>query len=363
MGATGIGLVVASPGDRAMEVASWMWPPLMVALAAWVYVELRRSIPGRTRWVLTPVLTVLVLASVGALYGNIAVARDRGSFPAAGELYDVGGHRLHIDCRGTGSPTVVLSNSAGGTSAGWARISSAVSVTTRVCAYDRAGQGWSEEASSPRDGIESARELHTLLAKAGEHGPYVLVGHSTGGTYAMTYAARHPEDVAGLVLLDSSSPDQFEMPAYPDTYAMLRRLYGLMPTVSRVGITHLTPGASLLPAPDAARVDAVTSAPKSFRNQHDEVAVIPQVFRQAKALTTLGDKPLAVVTASETATNTEGWVEAQDELVTLSSNVVHQTVESSHMGLVEGAGPADASVRAIDAVVTSVRSHRPLPSS
>ena len=112
-----------------------------------------------------------------------------------------------------------------------------VAATTRVCAYDRAGQGWSEDAASPRDGVQSAEELHTLLAKAGEHGPYVLVGHSTGGTYAMTYAARYPDQVAGLVLLDSSSPEQFtRMPAFSGQYKMMMRpTYSLMPTLSRLG--------------------------------------------------------------------------------------------------------------------------------
>ncbi len=113
----------------------------------------------------------------------------------------------------------MLANGLGTTSASWARVTAPIAERTRVCAYDRAGQGWSDEASNQRDGIESAQDLHELLAAAGENGPYVLVGHSTGGTYAMTYAARYPDEVAGLVLLDSSSPEQFtQMPAYSSQY-------------------------------------------------------------------------------------------------------------------------------------------------
>ena len=224
MGATGAALVVLNPGNQTMTALNWVWPPLMVALTAWMFVQMRRSVTGKARWVLTPVLAVLALASIGATYANIAGTRDQAAFAAPGKLYDVGGHRLHLDCHGHGSPTVVLSNGLGGVSAGWARITGPVAATTRVCAYDRAGQGWSDDAASPRDGVQSAEDLHTLLAEAGEHGPYVLVGHSTGGTYAMTYAARYPEQVAGLVLLDSSSPEQFtRMPAFSGQYTMMMR--------------------------------------------------------------------------------------------------------------------------------------------
>ena len=264
---------------------------------------------------------MLALASIGATYDNIARTGDQATFAAPGKLYDVGGHRLHLDCHGHGSPTVVLSNGLGEVSASWARITAPVAATTRVCAYDRAGQGWSDEAASPQDGVQSAEDLHTLLAEAGEHGPYVLVGHSTGGTYAMTYAARYPEQVAGLVLLDSSSPEQFtRMPAYPGQYAVMRRAYALLPTLSRLGLGHLVPATSHLPAADAARVTAITSAPQAYRNQRDEVSVIPEVFAQAQALTTFGNRPLAVLTASATSTGTDGWVGAQDQLAALSPN-------------------------------------------
>jgi pimeloyl-ACP methyl ester carboxylesterase len=361
MGVTGAALVVATPSDRTMTALTWVWPPLVLALAVWMFVQMRRSVTGKARWVLTPVVGVLALGSLGAVYGNVVQTTDEVVTAAPGKLYDVGGHRLHLDCQGEGSPTVVLSNGLGGVSAAWARITTPVSPTTRVCAYDRAGQGWSDEASSPLDGVESAEELEALLAAAGEEGPFVLVGHSMGGPYAMTFAARYPEQVAGLVLLDSSSPEQFtRVPAYPGQYQMLRRMYSLMPTLSRLGLGHLVPGASHLPADEAAKVDAITSTPRFYRNQRDEVSVIPELLEQSQELTTVGDRPVAVLTASATLEGTAGWDGAQDALAALSSNSVHRTVHSSHAGMVDDPHPAGAAVRAITDVVSSVRSGQPL---
>jgi pimeloyl-ACP methyl ester carboxylesterase len=363
MGATGTALLVFAPGNDAMTALNRVWPPLLLAMATWMFLRVRRSVRGKARWVLATVIGVLVLTAIGAIYDTIAGTDDLDRYAAPGELYDVGGHWLHLDCHGHGSPTVVLSNGLGGASAGWARITAPLAATTRVCAYDRAGQGWSDDAASPQDGVQSAEDLHTLLAAAGEHGPYVLVGHSTGGTYAMTYAARHPAQVAGLVLLDSSSPEQFtRMPAFPRQYAMMRRGYALMPTLSRLGLGQLVPATSHLPAADAAKVTAITSTSQYYRNQRDEVSVIPEVFAQAQALTTLDDRPLAVLTASENSVGNDGWAGAQDQLAALSTNSVHRTVDSTHTGLLEDVRPAAASVRAITEVISSVRTSTPLPS-
>jgi pimeloyl-ACP methyl ester carboxylesterase len=355
MGATGAALAVITPGNEAMTALNWVWPPLLLTLAGWIFVQVRRSVAGKSRWVLAPVVAVLALASLGATYDNIARTNDT-EYAVPGTLYDVGGHQLHLDCRGQGFPTAVLSNGLGEVSASWARITADVAGTTRVCAYDRAGQGWSEDADHPLDGIQSAHELHTLLAAAGERGPYVLVGHSTGGTYALAYAAQYPDEIAGLVLLDSSSPEQFtRMPAYPGQYAMMRRAYATMPTLSRLGLGHLVPASSHLPAADAAKVAAITSGTQAYRNQRDEISVIPDVFDQAQALTTLRGRPLTVLTASQTSIGTDGWDGAQNQLAALSADSVHRTVDSTHSGLLEDTGPAAESVRAITEVLFAIR--------
>jgi pimeloyl-ACP methyl ester carboxylesterase len=359
MGATGVALLVFAPGYDSMTWLSWVWPPVVLVMAVWMFVQVRRSVTGAGRRMLIPVVAILGLASLGTTYENIVERSDQGTYPAPGKSYQVNGHRLHLDCRGHGGPTVVLSNGLGEISASWVRIADQVDQTTRVCAYDRPGQGWSEETTRPQDGVAAAKDLHTLLAAAGETGPFVLVGHSTGGTYAMTYAARYPEQVAGMVLLDSSSPYQLtKIAAYSGQYVVMRRGLALLPTLARLGLARLAPTPHL-PAPAAGQVKALTSTAKATRNGRDEISVAPRVFAQAQALTSLGTRPLAVLTTSESLSGA-GWADAQDQLAALSTNRVHRTVDSTHAGLIDDKEPAAQSVRAINEVVFAVRTDTPL---
>jgi pimeloyl-ACP methyl ester carboxylesterase len=357
MAATGAGLLAFTPQDAAMRAMGWVWPAATLTLAGYIWVQARRTVPRRGRWMLTGVAAVLAVVSVGGTYESISVVRDQHTYAAPGKTYEVSGHQLYLDCRGHGSPTVVLSNGLGEVAASWARIVDRVEPHTRVCAFDRAGQGWSTDADHPQDGIQAAHDLHTLLEVAGEHGPYVLVGHSTGGTFAMTYAAQYPHQVAGMVLLDSSSPHQFDLPAYPGQYAMMRRGLAVLPTLNRFGFGRLIWAAtpSHLPEPAAGVVTSLSASAHGARSGRDEVSVLPEVFAQAQELTTLDDQPLIVLTASESQEGTEGWDRAQDQLVALSTNTVHRVVDSSHAGLLEDQGPAHQSADAVNEVVDAVR--------
>jgi pimeloyl-ACP methyl ester carboxylesterase len=357
MATTGLALMSLQPGNGALTVANWVWPVLMFGLVVWMLAQIRRDLRGRGRWLLTPVVALLGLASLGATYENFAVVHDSHTYPAPGRMIEVNGHRMHLDCSGHGSPTTVLFNGMGEVSASWARVTTAVARTGRVCAFDRAGQGWSDDVEHPQDGVTAAKDLHSLLAEAGELGPYVLVGHSIGGTYALTYAARYPAQVAGMVLLDSSSPHQFDLPAYPGQYAAIRRVASLMPTLDRLGLGRALALAapSHLPADAADQVRAMTADAHGARNGRDDASMLHQVFSQAQALTTLDDRPLAVVTASSSVADTAGWAAAQARLAALSANHRHEVVKSSHMGLLEDQGPAARSISAITAVIEAVR--------
>ncbi len=176
-----------------------------------------------------------------------------------------------------------------------------VSASTRVCVFDRAGEGFSGSAVGAQDGHQLALDLHELLRTAGVRGPYVLAGHSVGGAYALVYAAMYPGQVAGVALIDSSSPDQFELPDYPRFYSMWHRVGALLPSLSRVG-SHLFG----------------TPSPREYRADRVEFNQLPRVFDQAKALRSLHGKPLAVVTADREAVR--GWQAAQAKLARLSTN-------------------------------------------
>jgi pimeloyl-ACP methyl ester carboxylesterase len=282
----------------------------------------------------------------------------------AGRLIDVGGHRLHLDCRGSGSPTVVLEPGLGEPSpnmAGW--IAPGVAATTRVCVYDRAGRGWSEAASGPQDGVQVATDLHTLLQRAGESGPYVLAGHSAGGLYVLNFANRYPQQVAGVVLLDSMHPDQYtRLASYPGFYETFRRVTALLPSLSRLGLGQLLYRTAYAGLPNPARDEerAFWATPRHSRSVRDEFAELRTAMTQARSLASLGNRPLVVVTAQQGAQT--GWMALQDELASLSTNSAHRIlVGSTHTMLTEHKGTAAQSSRAICDVVDSVRNGTQVP--
>lgn len=132
---------------------------------------------------------------------------------APGKLVDIGGRSLHLHCTGSGEPAVILEAGFPGSSLDWMRVQPDVSKTTTVCSYDRAGLGWSDPGAGTRSGIEIVEDLHKLLRAAAVKPPYVLAGHSLGGLYVRIFAARRPEEVIGIVLVDATHEDQWDFAA------------------------------------------------------------------------------------------------------------------------------------------------------
>jgi pimeloyl-ACP methyl ester carboxylesterase len=361
MGAAAVTILVLSPTGNE---AGWVWPPLILALVAWMVVRSRRDLRSRVRnVVLYPVFVALALSAVGGTYETYRETRDAAIAEMPGRLVDVGGHRLHINCVGSGSPTVVLEGGLGEVSpmmASW--IAPDVAPTTRVCVYDRAGRGWSEAADAPQDGTRIATDLHTLLAGAGETGPYVLAGHSAGGIYVLNFARLFPQDVAGVALLDSMHPEQYErMASWPSFYEMYRRASAVMPPLARLGLGRLVNDRAFteLPPPQRNQERAFLATPRHNRSIRDEVNQIRTALDQAADLQTLGSTPLAVVTASRG--HEADWFPMQDDLVTLSTNSAHLTLaNATHAMVVADENTARQTSNAIIDVVDAVRTNRPI---
>lgn len=170
-------------------------------------------------------LTLFLLAGSGA--DSSAASSATGTPPAPGTYIWVGDHRLHLDCEGSGSPTVVFDSGLGGSSLDWTLVQPEVSSFTRACAYDRAGYAWSDPGSLPRDPDHIVADLEQLLGNGSVAAPYVLVGHSLGGLIVQRFARRNPGRIAGLVLVDATHEDQFrrlEEALVPAGQAHARRL-------------------------------------------------------------------------------------------------------------------------------------------
>ena len=357
------GLISLLPtGSVVQKVFGWVWPPLLLGLVVWMITRARRQLRSRTRrWIVYPLLTVLALASIGGGYETVRESIDATAYPPPGQLIDVGGHRLHLNCTGSGSPTVVLEPGLGEVSAGMGWIAPVVARDTRVCVYDRAGRGWSDPADGPQEAVQTTTDLHTLLDHAHIPGPYVLAGHSFGGLYILTFAATYPDQVAGMVLLDSTAPVPGPVPpTKAGSYDLVGRISALLPAVAHLGAAHLIGDSydSLPPrSRDEARATVSTAhSVKSFINEFLEGST---ATHQAASLVDFGSKPLIVVTAGRG--HDASWLAAQDKLATLSANSRHQIVaDATHASLVLDQTDAAAASQAIRDLVAAVRTSGPL---
>jgi len=291
------------------------------------------------------VLVILLLA--GAIYESSAEAADAQAYPPPGQMVDVGGYRLHINCTGSGSPTVVIDAGLGDWSTGLGYVQPEVAKTTRVCTYDRAGMGWSEPGPQPRNAGQFAKELHTLLQKANIPGPYIMVGHSLGGLSVRVFTHDYPSEVAGVVLIDSMFPGQ-------STTATPSIITSSLPLLARFGLARLLVkplGVINYVPPSEGAYYARYVLPQSAQEAVDEIQGIPESMAQAGAVTTFGDIPLIVLTAKLTPIT--NWQAGQAELTKLSSHSQQLIAEKSdHIIPIH---QPDAAISAIEKMVEQLR--------
>jgi len=296
------------------------------------------------RWVgrILSVALILFLGLIAYMLIRESIARSkyRTAYPPPGKMVSLGTHDLHLYCVGTGNPIVVFEadlDQFGSLS--WDSIQSEVGKFTRACSYDRAGIMWSEPGPRPRDGETIARELAALLDVAGEDGPFVLVGHAWGGAYVRIFAGQNPDAVCGMVLIDSSHPDQLARLAEIGFRKEIpeKKIRPLILFLSHLGM----PGRFKGPQYSMPRrvYDAEQAfLPESSMAWFDESVEAPNTLLQAGQYKYLGRIPLIVLaSARPSSIQVEGrdlqdtWLALQRELTLLSENSeIKKLDESGH---------------------------------
>ncbi|HLO31474.1 MAG TPA: alpha/beta hydrolase [Anaerolineales bacterium] len=319
----------------------------------------RRRGRGCLFWLGASLAVLLGLLLVGYIFEPVAEAADAKAYPPPGQLVDVGGYRLHINCTGSGSPTVVIEAGLGDWSTSWGFVQSEVAKTTRVCTYDRAGSGWSEAGPLPRDAGQFAKELHTLLQNANIPGPYVIVGHSLGGLGVRVFVHDYPSEVSGVVLIESMNPKQIsqlptEERGQPNPQS---RYYSVLTGLARFGVARLlarpvTRMSSPAIIPNEKAYYARFVRPQSMQASKDESQGLAASEEEAATVKTFGDLPLIVLTG-RLHTDPPAWQTWQTELLQLSSNSQQLFAENgNHVIQIE---EPDAAAAAILQMVQQVR--------
>lgn len=292
----------------------------------------------------------ILLSLVGLSYQFISTKIDNYRYPAPGKMVDVGGFKLHINCSGIGKPTVILDAGMGCHSTNWTFVQKGIEQFTHVCSYDRAGLGWSEESTNPRTSAFIAEELHTLLHNTNAQPPYILVGHSSGGINMRLYANTYPEEVFGVILVDSSNEKQMERfeeieKCFPRELSYFERFKGYILTSKisfYLGITRLYFSKfENIPYPEEIKdvLLAKNLATKSLRT--DESTPIKESLQQVEqSKNSLENKPLIVITAGKKNESEEelekeigkAWIICQKELAEQSKRCKQIIAEKSgHM--------------------------------
>lgn len=331
---------------------------------------------------------ILVIIIVGPIALGLTIKTLKSVPPPAGELYDVGGYKLHINCSaplaelGQDRPTVIIETGAATVSPLYHWLQQAVSETTQVCLYDRAGLGRSEDSGLPRDSETIAKALHTLLDKAEIKRPFIFAGHSIAGLYMRQYVELYPQDVSAIAFLDSSHPNQTEALKLDNAKQLeeVAQQLSIARIFVNLGLAELynpflaDPSLQAYPAEVQAQIEASVTAGKYLDASYAEMRDFDQAAKQAARNVDLGDRPVIVITAGEMApiealpVGTDPkewggiWLKLQQELAALSSNGRQITIDTaSHMSLITDKDNAETAALHIQNLIEAVSSgKRPL---
>jgi pimeloyl-ACP methyl ester carboxylesterase len=308
--------------------------------------ELARNFARGFRMLLAAeIVALVVVAFLGWRYERRARQLEAAQFHAPGKLVDLGGYRLHLYCTGEGGPTVILEHGHRASYLDWYRVQPKLAQSTRVCSYDRAGFGWSDPSPRDRSPSVMADELHSALQAAGEKPPFLVVGHSFGAMNAVMFAHKFPREMAGLVLVDGSTPDSL-----PQASLRTRLWLRIMQLTTPFGLPRWR-GWCLGGQPQIAGVkQALTCRSQNFETMLREDSRIPAASSEIRAISGLGNIPLVVITR-DPATGNNSEFEArhdqqQRQMTKLSTN--------SRFIVAEGSGH-DIPLARPDVVVEAVK--------
>jgi pimeloyl-ACP methyl ester carboxylesterase len=320
---------------------------------------------------------VLVLATLKLTERHVA---------PPGKMVDVGGLRMRIECTGPETPqTVILESGATGLAANYYWLQQGLSQHVRTCSYDRVGTAWSDDVDAPHDAQHFSKQLHALLQAANVKPPYVLAGHSLGGIVIRVYANDYPSEVAGLVFLDSSHPDQVAKLPQPEAKSIspgtIKALLMSMQIAAATGMTHiynLTGGDmekaawfQSLPPERQEQLMSLTHRAQSYKGMGEEMRSLEDSFRQGGQVKTLGNLPLLVISAGDIPSVpgiSEQWLRdflvavgsLHEDLATLSSRGRRIVLPGNHMSLVVQKDNAAKVVAAMLDFVREAATARPL---
>ena len=301
-----------------------------------------------TRRVLLGVVGLIVFVLLaGVIYQFVATKIDAYRwYPPPSEMVEVGGSSMHLHCTGEEgrAPTVIMDSGLGGTVLDWQLVQPELAKSMRVCTYDRAGMGWSDPGPQPRTSQHIVKELHTLLGNAGVTGPYVLVGHSFGGTNVQVYASQYPDEVAGMVLVDSALEDEKAV-ALTQSHQPSPLLMKIYATIGLTRLPYTLGGETFgLTSPELEDEQAaISSHRKHIFAVADETSSLEESFDENRTdPMSLGDKPLMVLTAGSVQLAGTGLSEEQmnliDELHSESQAALTQRSENAKQIIVEDSG-------------------------